>query len=219
MANKPTLAQLIKPFADAFASEDSLVANLRVQALELGGEVLDATARMTDADRKAAIEKFIADVCKVRGYAESSVADRKSLFRAMIYASPHKGAIIAAADYAVKNWPELYQRSRMIERAARHVKSRLNKPAEITQKALKAWIDADSKGKAKAKAKSAKAAARGPMGRLQAALAHFCADVDWDEAIAAGYVSKAFIADARKLHASITPGMVKQDAEWAISAE
>jgi hypothetical protein len=218
MDNK--LLKLVKPFADAFVSEDAVVSNLRVEALRIGGDVLDATARMTTAERKDSIEEFIASVCKARGYADSSIADRKSLFRSMIYASPHADQIVEVATYAVKHWPQLYQRSRLIERAARHVKSRLNKPAEITRRALKAWIDADAAKRAKGKAKAAKTAARGPMAKLQDALAHFAdADVDWSDAIAAGYVSKQFVADCVKLHSNITPGMVKADKDFGVLVE
>jgi hypothetical protein len=218
MDNK--LLKLVKPFADAFISEDSVVSNLRVEALRLGGEVLDATARMTTAERKDSIEEFIASVCKARGYAASSIADRKSLFRSMIYASPHADVIVKVADYSANTYPQLYQRSRQIEKIARHVKSRLNTPAEITQKALKAWIDADAAKRAKGKAKAAKLLARGPMAKLQDALAHFAdAAVDWSDAIAAGYVSKQFIADCVKLHSNITPAMVKSDKDFGVLVE
>lgn len=209
----------VLPFADTMVDADSVLSNKREKALEIGGKILDATARMTPDERKAHIEMFIIEVCTVLldsgVIGESSVADRKCFMRAMIGAAGHADAILKATAYAVKSYPDIYQRSRQIERTARHVKSRLNKPSGITLAALKRWVDADAKSKAKTKAKARKAKKLGPLGKLNAALAFLTMeDADYGELLAADYVSDKMLEAAQALAKEITKARLAQDGEW-----
>lgn len=210
----PSLRQQVKPFAAALQSDDAVLSNLRETALTIGGNVLDATARMTPDERKAHIERFIADVCVEAGYAQSSIADRSSMMRAMIYSAGHRDNIIKLVDYAMKSF-DCYQRARLIERTARHVKSRLNEPSEITLAALKRWIDADAAKRNTAKRKAKRRANAGPLAKLADALAFLCdSDADYSESIAAGYITRDMLSAAEKLAKEITPQRLKLDREY-----
>lgn len=205
--------KLVSPFTAAMQSDDSIISRKREDALELGERLLDATARMTADERKAHIECFIIDVGSALVDAgvigKSSLSDRKSMMRAMIYSAGHREAIIKAADHGAEKHG--MQRARTIEQVARHVKSRLNSPKDITQKALKEWIDAKAKGAAKSKRKGTSK----PLAKLNDALAWLCIkDGDYAELIADGYLSDAMLDAARKLQKEITAARLKLDAEY-----
>lgn len=213
------LAKLVPTMAAAIQSDDVVLATKREEVLEVGGQVLDACARMTDADRKAHIESFIADVCSANRYAASSIADRSGFMRAMIYASPHKDNIVKATDYAIKQYEGTYQRARQMERTARHVKSRLNKPSEITLAALKRWVDADAKKKA-AQVRANKRKGNMPAAPQRAALlrelAAWFSTADFDF-IASGVLSEKAQDAVATLAKELTPKHCKAmaDLDWS----
>lgn len=221
--NKALLAQ-VKNFADGIQSGSEAVLKSRESALNAGAIVM-LEARKDDTTAKDVIDTFTAAVLTRLGYsnrgnAASSYKSGKSRFTAIVLASPHRKAILAAVRGLVKEHPARFQTQRAIEMACRYVKGETTKSVlgklEFTDsKVTEAGIRADLMARTKGKPAGEKRDSR-PLAALHAAVAYFDSSTNFQTLIDAGVMSTKMVEAVKLLQKEITAARIKRqdDVSW-----
>lgn len=217
-----TLQAQVDNFAGALTTGSDAVLKSREAALNAGAVVM-TFARKDDAKAKEVIDAFIAAVLSKLGYcnkgtAASSYKSGKSRFTAIVLASPHRRAIMAAVRGLVKEQPARFQTQRAIETACRFVKGKTSKMAvgklSFTDgaKITEAAIRADLLARTKATTPGEKRDTR-PLAQLHSAVAYFNKDTNFQTLLDAGVLTTKMVEAIKTLQEGITPKRLKAQDE------